>query len=459
MRRESRRPFPKLFYLLVLAAAGLLSLALFRVGPPPSVNLEPELPGIGKRTGVRVTVEEPRRGLSSVLVELVQGEQRAVLAEARYAPLPFWAFWGARTRHAEFSVEVGRDLQPWLAEGEAIVRVVAGRAGTPLRRPRPREEARALPVRLRPPSLQLTAAPERVAQGGSGLVRYRVGETTVRDGVRAGSWWFAGYALPGGDPRERFCLFGVPFDVEGPGQLWLVAEDAVRNEASLALPAQVARSPVRHDTIRLSEAFMGKVVPEISAMTPELEPGGDLLESYLRINGDLRRRNSEALRELARRSAEAFLWREAFLQMPNSKVMSGFADHRVYLFDGRRVDEQDHLGFDLASTRQAPVPAANDGTVLLARYFGIYGNTVVLDHGYGLMSLYGHLSSIAVTEGQRVGRGETLGHTGETGLAGGDHLHFTMLVQGLPVNPLEWWDPRWIRADLKTKLGAALPFE
>ena len=95
---------------------------------------------------------------------------------------------------------------------------------------------------------------------------------------------------------------------------------------------------------------------------------------------------------------------------------------------------------------------------MLARYFGIYGNSVVVDHGYGLMSLYAHLSSLGVKEGDRVERGQELGRSGETGLAGGDHLHFTMLLHGMPVNPIEWWDAHWLRDRLKTKLGKALPF-
>jgi murein DD-endopeptidase MepM/ murein hydrolase activator NlpD len=144
--------------------------------------------------------------------------------------------------------------------------------------------------------------------------------------------------------------------------------------------------------------------------------------------------------------------------MPNTQVMSAFADRRTYTHQGKPIDQQDHLGFDLASTQQAPIPAANSGTVMLARYFGIYGNAVVIDHGFGLMSLYGHLSDLAVKEGQQVSRGETLGRSGATGLAGGDHLHFTMLVWGLPITPVEWWDGHWIRDRLKRKLGDALPF-
>ena len=128
------------------------------------------------------------------------------------------------------------------------------------------------------------------------------------------------------------------------------------------------------------------------------------------------------------------------------------------MFEGREVDHQDHLGYDLASVGRAAVPAANDGVVVLARAFGIYGNAIVIDHGYGLQSLYGHLSTIEVQEGESVERGRSLGRTGATGLAGGDHLHFTMLLDGLAVDPVEWWDAHWIRDRLERKLGAALPF-
>jgi murein DD-endopeptidase MepM/ murein hydrolase activator NlpD len=204
---------------------------------------------------------------------------------------------------------------------------------------------------------------------------------------------------------------------------------------------------------------MERVVPAIMAQTPELKDRGDLLENYLAINRELRERNNAVLVELTGRSAEAFLWQRTFLQMRNAKVTSDFADRRTYLYNGEEIDRQYHLGFDLASTRAAEIQAANDGVVVMARYFGIYGNAVVIDHGYGLMSLYGHLSSIAVSEDEKVERGQVVGRSGATGLAGGDHLHFTMMLRGLPVDSREWWDGHWIHDRLLLKLGAALPFE
>ena len=146
------------------------------------------------------------------------------------------------------------------------------------------------------------------------------------------------------------------------------------------------------------------------------------------------------------------LWKEPFRQLANSKVESGFADHRAYLYNDNEIDQQVHLGFDLASTRNAAILSANSGTVVYADYLGIFGNCVVIDHGMGLQSLYAHLSSINVSKGHYVEQNQELGRSGQTGLAGGDHLHFTMLLHGYPVNPIEWWDPNWIEDRILLKL-------
>ena len=192
--------------------------------------------------------------------------------------------------------------------------------------------------------------------------------------------------------------------------------------------------------------------------TPGAEEQGSLLDNYLWVNRELRKRNAAEIIGLAEKSSREFLWDRPFVPMSNAQVMSSFADRRTYVYQGREVDQQDHLGFDLASVRHADIEASNSGKVVLARYFGIYGNAVVLDHGYGLMSLYGHLSSISVEEGQWVERGQVVGRSGETGLAGGDHLHFTLLVGGRPVSPVEWWDGAWIRDRFAAKLESAFDF-
>jgi murein DD-endopeptidase MepM/ murein hydrolase activator NlpD len=132
--------------------------------------------------------------------------------------------------------------------------------------------------------------------------------------------------------------------------------------------------------------------------------------------------------------------------------MARFADDRTYYYKGKKIDEQYHMGIDLASSANSPVEAGNNGKVIFAGKNGIYGLMVVIDHGQGIASLYGHLSEMKVAAGDLVKKGDVIGITGQTGLAGGDHLHFSMLVHGIFVNPLEWLDKHWIEDNITNKL-------
>ena len=450
---ERKRRSKRFLWLVMLALAGLGALASLRVGPQPTVRIDPELPGIGRRTPVAVSLGADGRGLDRVRVFLDQGGRRELLAEKTYRPRPAWAFWGERATHDRVELEVGGEVLDWLAEGEATLMAEASAAGTWLRNPDPARAQTTLPVLLRPPALGVVSSQHYPAQGGCEVVVYRVGSTSVKDGVQVGDLWFPGAPVAAAGKGERMALFAVPFDHPDASSIRLRAEDAVGNSSTVAFVDRFISRDFKTDDIEVSEAFMAKVVPEIQAKTPGLPDRGGLVENYVAINRDLRQRNGETLSALAESSVGEFLWNEVFLPMPNAQVMSAFADRRTYLHDGREIDRQDHLGFDLASVKRAPIPAANDGVVALAEYFGIYGNAVVIDHGLGLMSLYGHLSSIDVEPGQPVKRGQVVGRSGETGLAAGDHLHFTMLLRGLAVNPVEWWDAGWIRNRLERKLA------
>ena len=455
---KSGLPFKPILLIAVFLVLACAAQGFFCAGGAPDVQIKPSMSAIGMRTPVTIEISEPRRGLTFVKVELVQGDKAATVAQKSYAPSSQFIFWGSRTAKDVLQTEMGRKLLPGLTGGSAIIRITAGRAGTWLRHPAPVIEEVSLPVKLIPPSLQVTSSRTYVAQGGCELVTYRVGESAVRDGVRSGSWWFPGYPLPGGGKQDRFALFAVPYDIAQPDAR-LMVEDAAGNIAEKAFIDQFFAKPFKSDNLEISDAFINKVVPEILSQSPEITDRGNPLDNYLAINRELRLKNSQTIRELARKSKPAFLWNSPFAMMRNGKVMAAFADRRTYIYQGREIDRQDHLGFDLAVTKHAPVPAANSGTVVCARFFGIYGNAVVIDHGYGLQTIYGHLSSISVKEGQQIASGAIIGHTGETGLAGGDHLHYSTLLQGLPVNPVEWWDGHWIRDRIAGKLGGAFQFQ
>lgn len=460
MSSENRRGRGKRWlWLTILIVAAVTALVTFRVGSRPSIEIEPEMPGIGRRTPITVQMTEPGRGLVRVKVEFVQGDRVEILAENEYEPRAAWKFWGPATEHEAIEVEVGSETIERLETGEAVIRASAWPAGTWLRNPAAQIRELTLPVRLTPPAIMLRSRQHYVAQGGAGVVVYAVGESAIGDGVRVGDWWFPGFPLAGGGDGARFALFAVPFDLEDPNQLLLEATDDVGNTGTVGFVDQFFPKPFKRDTIEVSDRFMERVVPPIMGNTPGVEDQGNLLDNYLWVNRELRKRNAARLRELGESSRQEFLWDRPFLPMSNAQVMSSFADRRTYLYRGSEVDQQDHLGFDLASVRHADIEASNSGQVVLASYFGIYGNAVAIDHGYGLMSLYGHLSSISVEEGQQVERGQVIGRSGETGLAGGDHLHFTLLVGGQPVNPVEWWDSAWIRDRFAAKLESSFEFK
>lgn len=451
--------FRLVLVLLLLPILLVVGLALVRVGPEPQIEIRADRPGIGHRTEITVHVQEPKRGLGQITVELQQETLNQAVARRTDRPKRFWAFWGAVPKATEdIKFVVGRETAG-LRPGTAIVRVTAERAGTWLRHPSPAVLEKTFTVRFAAPTLERVSSEVYLAQGGSEVVTYRVGETSVRDGVQAGEWFFRGYPLPGGGPRDRMAFFSMPYDLADVGKVRLIAEDDLGNTSLQSCVDKFFPKPVRPDTIQLSDAFMGKVVPEILSHTPEMKDRGDLLQNYLALNRELRKIDAERLKELASHSKTEFLWHRTFLPIANSAVRSSFADRRTYVYNGQPVDQQDHLGFDMASTQRAPVISVNDGLVVLAEYFGIYGNAVIIDHGYGLMSLYGHLSSIGVKAGDKVARGQELGRSGDTGLAGGDHLHFAMLLHGLPVTPVEWWDEHWIKDRIARKLAAAFPFE
>jgi murein DD-endopeptidase MepM/ murein hydrolase activator NlpD len=456
-RPRRRGRFRRVLALAALAVVAFLLVSLFYFGPQPAVSLAPKLPAIGRKTPIEIHVERPER-VTRLRIEVVQGRDAFPVLEESYTPRPLWKLWG-RKAPLTATAEAGRETVPGLRAGKATIRATAERAGSWLRTPSPVVAEKELPVRLAPPQLSIASTLHYVAQGGCEAVVYRVGETAVRHGVEAGQWWFPGFSLPGesGNAGLELAFFAVPYDMVDPSAVRLVAADDVGNRAALKVIDRFTPRPVKTDTIAVTDPFLARVVPEILANSPAIADRGSLVESYLAINRELRRRNGQTLRELAARSARTLLWSEPFLPMRNAAVTAAFADRRTYVYDGKPIDQQDHLGFDLASVERDAVLASNRGKVVLARYFGIYGNAVVIDHGLGLQSLYGHLSSIAVAEGQEVERGQELGRSGQTGLAGGDHLHFTLLLQGLPVTPVEWWDPHWLEDRIFRKLGPPSP--
>lgn len=462
------RIFLFVLVLALLAAGGAWIQAGSRPGPTIEIS-GPE--AVGQLGDVTVAVEAPGGRLDRLQIALVQGGSTTPLFDS-----PVGGPGGAASDEAsgirrvgedriEITRAIGKQAIPSLVAGPADVQVTAVRPVLFGYRQATSTLAATVEVRLVPPQVAVLSLHHFINQGGSELVVYRVNPADSASGVRVGELEYPGYPASGAgiataDPGLRVAFFALLPDQDVAAPIQLFARDPLGNEGRGTFDYRVFPKQFRESTIGVDDAFLARVVPAILQNTPDfpVEDPNDLVASYLRINRDLRAQNAEKIASLAAETSPEMLWKGPFKQLVNTAVEAGFADQRTYVYQGREIDHQVHLGFDLASIAKADVPAANGGVVVLARYFGIYGNTVVVDHGYGLMSLYAHLSSIDVAEGDEVGRGTRLGRSGTTGLAGGDHLHFSFLLQGLPVRPVEWWDGHWITDRLKRKLGAALPF-
>ena len=290
-----------------------------------------------------------------------------------------------------------------------------------------------------------------VNQGGAAVAVYTLSEEAAETGVKVGDRLFPAYRQPSG---AWVCFFALPWNMPPSAFVpKVVATDRAGNQRSAGLFYHVSAKTFPSDRLNITPQFLeSKIVPDFQQFFPEID---DPLELFLKVNRDLRKENIAKVFEVGQQSAAAPLWSGTFLRQPNAAVPGYFAQPRVYLHNGLIIDHQTHLGIDLASTARAPVPATNAGKVVFAADLGIYGNCVIIDHGLGLQTLYGHLSQIDVRNGDPVTKGQIIGRTGTSGMAGGDHLHYDVLVSGQQVNPIEWWDPNWIRNNVTDKLALA----
>ncbi len=418
----------------------LLFLPSFERKPPEVLMPEGSLP-LGKRASLALKFLDKPSGLREARVLILQGGKVCELYLERFPR-------GQKEREVRLSVE---PQKLGLKEGEArlLVRVRDFSLWNFGRGNRTVKEAKVL-IDLTPPEVELLASTRYVYQNGSGAVLLRVSADAVKAGVKVGNCFFRAYPEGKGKPLWRG-LFGIPF-YAGGGKARVVAWDRAGNEASWALPYVPLRRPMKRDVISLSDTFIQtKIYPLLPPEKRHLSPE----EAFEYVNEQMRRQNDQFLRKVASSSLPEPLWEGAFLQFPNSKVMATFGDRRTYLYKGKVIGHSVHLALDLASVPNAPVPAANRGIVIFAGPVGIYGNVVILDHGLGLMTLYAHLSRWTVRKGQEVKKGQVIGYTGATGFAGGDHLHFAVMLSGYPVDPIDWLDPKWMRERILPVFGRA----
>ena len=446
-----RRKLPIIGFLLLIVAIGLLAGA-FYLAPrfersSPQIRL-PDADVLGL-SPVEITIGDEGAGLKSVVATLSAGGSEHTLVSEQYAqPVSEKKFTLALSKLAG------------LKEGPAVLRVSARDASLwNFFRGNETVIEKNLTIDITPPTLELIADDRYVNFGGVGAIVYKTSADTATSGVRIGGYFFPGFKGQIKDQPDYFiALFAHPYNVPAEAKAVLVATDKAGNSRQMPLVYELKNVKYRKSTIAVSESFLqNKIVPLVQDVGARQGAPKDV---FVAVNKKLRAENEKRITEITGKATPSMLWKGAFSQLSNSKVEANFADHRTYLYNGEPIDTAYHLGYDLSVTKHYPVEAANSGTVAFVGDLGIYGNTVILDHGLGLFTLYGHLSSIDLKVGDPVKQRQTIGKTGETGLAAGDHLHYGVYLDGVAVLPVEWWDPKWIRDNIEPKLegqsGAAI---
>ena len=434
--------------IVILPVAWILVVRL--EGEKPSIALELPSPSIGKTQELALSVSDAKSGVRRVWIGLIKDGKEVVLFEKDF---PFAGIIGGGIIHQESLNIVIEPVKMGITDGKVMLRMVA--RDYSWRRWLQGNTAyleKDVMIDTRPPEVAILSKAHNVSQGGAGLVIYRVSEKCPKSGVFVGDNFFPGYSGVFKDDNILIAFFALDYK-QGPGtKIFVHATDFAGNSSRAGFPYYIKGKVFKKDLIKISDRFLNWKMPEFDV---DISPGSKapLVDKFLKVNREVRKNNYHQLLSIIKNTDKQLYWKGTFLRLPKSARKAGFADHRRYKYKGHIIDRQIHMGVDLASVAHSPISASNTGKVAFAETMGIYGKTVIIDHGFGLFSMYSHLNDFSVIKGQMVSKGETIGHTGTTGLAGGDHLHFGMLIQNTFVNPVEWWDASWIQNNISGKIN------
>ena len=427
----------------VLVVLGAVLALLLAFSATPALDLPSSVTALGAATTISVRVRAPH-GTRRLTAYVEQNGVRSTVFEINQPARRF--LWQRHVSDSIVHFTAGVKATPSLKDGPARLTIEATsndlRASTAA-------VTRSVTVVTRPPVLSVDSEQHYLYLGMADLVTFTVSGYWTEAGVRVGDQRFRAWPMPGGKPGF-FSLYAFAWNMPPQTVPLVYATNPAGNEVTggmvIRFP-QKEQPKYRTRDLVVDDRFIQKVIDELDP-----NGSGDSVTRFLKLNGEMRRANNQALSDLRLKSEAHFLWSRAFRQQHNSQVESNFADVRNYIYQGKKIDQQVHLGYDLSVTQHVGVEASNDGRVVYAAPLGIYGNCIVLDHGHGLQSIYGHLSEIAVHEGDLVKQGQILGKSGQTGMAGGDHIHFSMQLDGVQIDPKEWWDSHWIKDHIASRV-------
>ena len=451
LRKNASGLVATFFVILIVVLAGI-GAVLFFEGEKPQISLTDNPDFIGNSSEISFIAHDLKSGLRSVKVVIKQNSKEKEIFVNTYARSGYTGKIGPaeekRTllfepRKAGFSdgpAEIEIEAHDYSFRGLLTGNVTILKKN--------------VTIDTQPPKIDLLHNEQYIKPGGSGIAIYRLSPDAISTGVQINTRFFPGFSV-GNNQKDLFiAYFCLPYDSSSITSAQIVAKDKAGNRSVVPFTVTLQKTLQKSDQITIDDGFLNAKIPEFQQHYPGMT--GDLKDKYLYANNTVRQENDKIIYTLCQTPYPERLWQGRFLRMPGSP-RAGYADHRTYLYKGEPIDKQVHLGVDIAQTERAEVKAANKGKVIFAEYLGIYGNTIILDHGQGIFSLYSHLSEFDTTVGEVVEQGHVIARTGHTGMAGGDHLHFSMLVHGIFVTPVEWWDPHWIEVTIDGPLKEVKP--
>ncbi len=298
------------------------------------------------------------------------------------------------------------------------------------------------------PNVNVLANSRMINQGGSALVVFQAEDENLdKLYVEANGNQFK----PQPYKKEGYyaALIAWPF-TQDTFSAKIIATDLAKNKRVTEIPFYHKNPRYKTSQIKASDKFIDGKITDLASSDPEYADITDKLAKLKAINETMRLKNEDMIHALSKKVSDEMLdsWKmKKFYPLKNGAKVASYGDHRYYYYQTKDnvVSESYHVGYDLASTKMADIKVSNPGIVVYADDNGIYGNMPMIDHGLGLYTLYGHCSQMLVKDGDEVTAGDVIAKTGTTGLALGDHLHFGMVVQGIEVRPVEWFDKTWIK--------------
>ncbi len=304
-----------------------------------------------------------------------------------------------------------------------------------------------------PPTLSILAHSPHIKQGGSAVVIYEARDEFLKSTYiidNRGQVFHPQEFMEKGYYISLFTWF-IPWEKHAA---LIIAEDQAGNISSNSIDLESIRIKIPVSILEVNPDFVAK-------KSKELNMGKDTKEDqmgYKEVNKKLSESSQVSVSYLS-----SYVFPEqvrelkfvAFKPFAKHRTSSEYGKLRRYQYQGKITKESYHLGVDLTFIANTLIYCSNPGKVMFSGYNGGYGNSMLIHHGLGLYTMYGHCHELLVKENDQLEAGTLIGKSGQTGFATGDHLHFSVLIQGVYADPLEWMDSQWLESNIESVIKTA----